>query len=86
MRYSETPCTIIEITPIIRTMDDNTKKVTKLFSPAELDILKIHCLMLSNAIADDFGQIDIERASPELIDFANGWGQKLAKLAKMGDK
>jgi Holliday junction resolvase RusA-like endonuclease len=87
-KFSQTPCTIIEISPIKNSMNENALKVTKIFSPSELDLLQTHLCVLRDAI----GQIErhpddryyIEHASIELITFANEYAQRFNKLAKKG--
>lgn len=86
--YSENPCTIIEISAIDVAMDDNIKKVIKLFSPDEIDLLASHLEYLKNFlyIIERDDKISLENASIELIKFASDYGPKLAKLAKSSDK
>lgn len=85
-KYSETPCTIIEVHPIKIYMNDDAKKVTKIFSPKELELLQMHLCVLRDAIAQiERSDIDdkvflIENASIELVKFANEYSFKLKKL------
>lgn len=84
--YSETPCTILDVRPIKICMNSEAKKVTKIFSPKELELLQMHLCVLRDAIAQiERSDIDdkiflIENASIELVKFANEYSFKLKKL------
>ncbi len=87
-KYSESPCTIIEVSPIKNYMTNTAITVTKLFSPKELELLNVHLCVLKNSLAQlESCPIDekcfmLENVSVELIRFANDYAQKLAKLSK----
>lgn len=88
MRFSETPCTIIEISAITTNMSDSAKKVAKLFTPHELDLLVNHLQVLKDSLScwqidrDSKDNFNLDAASLELIAFANDYSQKFAKLIK----
>ncbi len=85
-KYSENPCTIIDVCPIKNLMTEKTKKIAKIFSPKELEILNVHLSVLKNALAqfescpEDEKTFMAEHASLELIAFANEYAQKLNKI------
>jgi len=85
-KYSENPCTIIDVSPIKKLMTENTKKIAKIFSPSELELLNVHLCVLKNALAqfescpENEKNFMAEHASLELITFANEYAQKLNKI------
>jgi len=87
-KYSENPCTIIEIHAIDTAMNPQATAVTKLFSPTEIELFHTHLCVLRDAIGRiEAGDTDektfyIENASVELIRFAADYSDKLKKLAK----
>jgi len=83
-KYSECPCTTIEIESIKMSMNDNAKAITKLFSPEELDIMASRVTLLSGFLdlnMEEHGkEYSLNCIADQLISFANLYGQRLNKL------
>jgi Holliday junction resolvase RusA-like endonuclease len=85
-RYSQSPCTIIDIIPIKKSMTETTKKVIRVFSPKDISTLQTHLSILKEALehiekADmDEKDLRMDGACFELVWFANEYAMKLKKL------
>lgn len=85
-KYSENPCTIISVFTIKKSMSDSAKKVCKVFSPKDLELLQTHLCVLRDSLAQierctyDEKNDYIESAAQELITFANEYAQRLNKI------
>jgi Holliday junction resolvase RusA-like endonuclease len=87
-KYSETPCTIIEINTIDTLMDKNSQIIVKLFSPNEMSELYHDAAIMANSIAEmkaayeDDQLIFLPKISEKIIEFSKKYSKKLTKLAK----
>ena len=85
--YSNNPCTIITIEPIIEgKMSEEHEKVFKTFSPEDLDSLaadarRIYSYLPMDAYAvTEMSQEQMAAAADLLINFATKWHEKLRKI------
>lgn len=87
-KYSQNPCTIIEINTIEIPMDKKSQAIVKLFSPNEMSELYHDAALMANAIAemkaafDDDQLLFLPKISEKIIDFSKKYSKKLVKLAK----
>jgi Holliday junction resolvase RusA-like endonuclease len=88
-KYSENPCTIIEIESISMDMNDQADLLVRLFSPAALEKLESDLIMLLQDLESH--RLDIggrehqvqrkEDLAARMVDFAQTYGYALKKLA-----
>ena len=87
-KYSENPCTIIEIIPIDIHMDKQTQAIIKLFSPDEMYQFRCDASLLANSIEEmkaamvDDQALFLPPVAKQIIDFSKKYSKKLSKLAK----
>jgi Holliday junction resolvase RusA-like endonuclease len=89
IKYSETPCTIIEVTAIKIIMNDQADLLLRLFSPAALEKLESDLILLCQDLESH--RLDIggrehqvqrkEDLAARMIDFAQTYGHSMKKLA-----
>lgn len=87
-KYSENPCTIIDIITINLDMNDDCDKMTKVFSPVELENLEYEIMYLATDLQSlrlncrETRLVTMQNAAKSLIDFASKYANNLKKLAK----
>ncbi len=87
-KFSDTPCTIIEVTDIKTHMNDNVKNLVKIFTPNELEEFHMKVKILEDALSlhENCEEGDkilyLEAAAKEMKLFSMDFSKKLTKLAK----
>lgn len=90
--YSENPCTIIEIKYIKIPMDTETKKITALFSPDEMETFWYDLQTVSHAICEMRSAIAEDKllfmpeVAKKIMNFSTNYVPKLKKLVKKDGK